>query len=80
MKKQPAIFWAVVAIMGMFSLYCAIRADMDKPVKPEIEVETVTTNVQAMIITWTKTIDGRQFQWGIASYSSNTYLLVPLTK
>jgi hypothetical protein len=82
MNKRPVIMWACVLVFGMFSLYCAIRADMERkgPMKPEIETVVVETNVNATIITWTKTENGRKMTWGFVQINGKTALIFPFAE
>jgi len=69
-----------MAVLVLIVIFCVFHGNTKEPQKPEIEMSITHTNVNATVVTWTKTKNGRQVVWGYVEIGGRIVPLIPYTK
>jgi hypothetical protein len=70
---MPPLFVATAVLALAFALGPVSKLSP----KPEIEMTVAETNVNATVITWTRTEDGHKLTWGFVEVNGKTLALIP---
>lgn len=74
-------FWISLFVVAVLVTVSGVFSEASKRPTPKPEIETLIThtNVNATVVTWTKTDNGRQIVWGFVELNGRMIPLIPYT-